>query len=167
MNVTNLNGWETIHFDGMSMDIHEEEVAAEFALTIVLNGVEFATVVCSPADLDELVIGFLASEGIIRWFEEIKEINIDESMGFAYVELYQTLDLSRQDHSKRVIGSCCGKSRQFYFKNDVKMAKTITSKLSLSVDQCYVLMNMLQKSSDQFKRTGGVHNAALAVPDEL
>ncbi|MFA1821723.1 formate dehydrogenase accessory sulfurtransferase FdhD [Virgibacillus oceani] len=151
----------------MSMAIYDEEVAAEFALTIVLNGEEFATMVCSPSDLEELLIGFLASEGIIRWTKEIKDISIDETMGFAYVETYKTLDLSQQDYSKRVIGSCCGKSRQFYFKSDVKTAKTITSNLSLSVGRCYDLMRQLQTNSDQFKRTGGVHNAALAATNEL
>ncbi|MUK87708.1 formate dehydrogenase accessory sulfurtransferase FdhD [Ornithinibacillus sp. L9] len=167
MNDTKQEGWETIRFDGMSPTILDEEIATEFALTIVLNGEEFATMVCSPTDLQDLVVGFLASEGIIRFVEEIKDISLDESMGFAYVELYKNLDLMEQDHSKRVIGSCCGKSRQFYFKSDVRTSKTITSNLTLSVQQCYALMQQLQDGSDQFKRTGGVHNAGLATIHEL
>ncbi|MFD2044781.1 formate dehydrogenase accessory sulfurtransferase FdhD [Ornithinibacillus salinisoli] len=167
MSDTKQDGWETIRFDGVSKTVIDEEIASEFALTIVLNGEEFATMVCSPNDLQELVIGFLASEGIIRTFAEVKTISLDEAMGFAYVEIYKQIDFMQQDHSKRVIGSCCGKSRQFYFKSDVKTAKTITSTISLSVTQCYHLMKKLQASSEQFKRTGGVHNAALARKDEL
>ncbi len=34
----------------------------QFPLTIMANGEEFATVICSPTNLEELVIGFLASE---------------------------------------------------------------------------------------------------------
>ncbi|SES93532.1 FdhD protein [Oceanobacillus limi] len=167
MNNTIQEGWETIRFHGESPEVVDEEIATEFALTIVVNGDEFATMVCSPSDLQELVMGFLTAEGVIRFVEEVKDIAIDESMGFAYVELYKELDVVETDHSKRVIGSCCGKSRQFYFKSDVKTAKTITSKLQLSVEQCYVLMEKLQRQSDQFKRTGGVHNAALATIDDL
>ena len=36
----------------------EDTIAEEFPLTIYLNDVEFATLVCSPDDLEELVIGF-------------------------------------------------------------------------------------------------------------
>lgn len=161
------NGWEIVRFHGKERWTVEEEVVEEFPLTILLNGEEFATLVCSPTNLEELIIGFLASEGIIRLYEEIKSLIIDENRGFAYIELFREYNFSQQDHSKRFIGSCCGKSRQFYFKSDVKTAKTITSRLTISVEQCYNLMRELQLGSEQFKRTGGVHNAALATADRL
>ncbi|RDW20163.1 formate dehydrogenase family accessory protein FdhD [Oceanobacillus arenosus] len=167
MNETKENSWEIIRFSGDSKSILNEEVAIERPFTIMLNGEEFATIVCSPTDLQDLIIGFLAAEGIIRFHDEIKSIAIDEERGFSYVQLNKTLDVIQLDHSKRFIGSCCGKSRQFYFKSDVRTAKTITSKLSLSVNQCFSLMKAMQAQSEQFIKTGGVHNAALATPNEL
>ncbi|WP_339227064.1 formate dehydrogenase accessory sulfurtransferase FdhD [Oceanobacillus sp. FSL K6-2867] len=161
------DGWEIIRFNGHSQSILHEEVAVEAPLTIMINGSEFATIVCSPSNHKDLVIGFLASEGVIRFKDEIKRISIDEKLGFAYVDLYKQIDPSQIDHSKRFIGSCCGKSRQFYFKSDVKTAKTVTSKLSITVDQCFHLMKELQTNSEQFIRTGGVHNAALATCDDI
>ncbi|OZU89252.1 formate dehydrogenase family accessory protein FdhD [Virgibacillus indicus] len=161
------NDWEVIRFKGNSLSIENEEIATEFPLTIILNGEEFATMVCSPSNLHELLVGFLASEGIIRFYDEINRITIDEERGFAYIEIPKSLETIEYDHSKRFIGSCCGKSRQFYFKSDVKTAKTIVSRLSISVDQCYALMEQLQDRSKQFLRTGGVHNAALCTPDEV
>jgi FdhD protein len=167
MNDVNEESFEIIRFNGKEGIRVEEEIVCEFPLTIILNGEEFATMVCSPTNLKELVIGFLASEGIIRLYEEIKTIAIDETMGFAYVEIYREIDKANMDHSKRIIGSCCGKSRQFYFRSDVKTAKTITNRLFISVEECYNLMKELQLRSEQFRRTGGVHNAALATPDGL
>jgi FdhD protein len=167
MNDVKQDKWEFIRFDGKESYQVEEEIVREFPLTVILNGEEFATMICSPDNLEELVIGFLASEGIIRLFEEIKDLMIDVRLGFAYVELYREVDLTLAENSKRFIGSCCGKSRQFYFKSDVKTAKTITSKLSISAEQCYNLMKELLIRSDQFRRTGGVHNAALATPEGL
>ncbi|RLL41151.1 formate dehydrogenase accessory sulfurtransferase FdhD [Oceanobacillus piezotolerans] len=167
MNDVLEDGWEIIRFNGHSQSTLYEEVAIEAPLTIMINGSEFATIVCSPSHLRDLVVGFLASEGVIRFYNEIKEISIDEGSGFAYVELYKSIDPSQIDHSKRFIGSCCGKSRQFYFKSDVKTAKTITSKLSVTADQCFHLMKELQTNSEQFIRTGGVHNAALATSDKI
>src|SRR5690625_1131391 len=123
--------------------------------------------VCTPTNIRELLIGFLASEGIIHFYDEIKSLTIDDSRGFAYVEIDRDLEKRELDHSKRFIGSCCGKSRQFYFKSDVKTAKTITSSLSLSHRQCYQLMEKMQAESTFFQATGGVHNAALCTTEEI
>lgn len=160
-------GWEIIRFIGDDMSVIDEEIATEFPLTVMLNGQEFATMVCTPTNLTDLIIGFLASEGIIRFYDDVKSLSIDTDQGFAYVEVNQPLTAVQHDHSKRFIGSCCGKSRQFYFKSDVKTAKTIRSKQMITVDQCYALMKQLQSQSEDFIRTGGVHNAALCTVDEV
>jgi len=160
-------GWEVLKFDGHVSSVEDEIIASEFPLTVVLNGQEFATMVCSPTDLEDMLVGFLASEGIIRFYDEIKSMSIDEDRGFAYIELYKPLEWIQIDHSKRFIGSCCGKSRQFYFKNDVKTAKTVQTKHTVTVNQCYSLMNQLQEKSIRYKETGGVHNAALGSLDGI
>ncbi|MFZ4453924.1 formate dehydrogenase accessory sulfurtransferase FdhD [Salibacterium aidingense] len=142
-------------------------IVAEAPLTIFVNGEEFATMVCSPDHIEEMVIGFLASEGIIFFYREIQNLDLDEEGGFAYVTLHKKASLSSETHSKRFIGSCCGKSRQFYFHNDAKMAKTAASTVSLSPEQCIALMNAMQEESTAFHDTGGVHNAALCTTDDL
>lgn len=165
MKQTKQPGWEITRYDGKILSKEHVEIAEEFPLTVVLNGEEFATMICSPTHLHELIIGFLASEGVIRKTEEIASIHVDEDQGFAYVEIERPLLLD--DHSKRFIGSCCGKSRQFYFKSDVRTAKTIQSKMTVSVEKSMKLMRLMQEESEQFLRTGAVHNAALCTPDEL
>lgn len=62
-------------------DFFKGEVAVEFALTIVLNGKGLVTLLCSPEDLQELVIGYLHSEGLIETKEEIKGVVLDERGG--------------------------------------------------------------------------------------
>lgn len=57
----------------------DDEIVTEYPLTIFLNEEEFATIVCTPADLEEMVVGFLAAEGAIQSFAEIKQITIDEA----------------------------------------------------------------------------------------
>lgn len=165
MEQTKQLGWDITRYDGNISSKDHVEIEEEFPLTIVLNGEEFATMICSPTHLRELIIGFLASEGVIRKTEEITSIHVDEDQGFAYAEIDRPLLLD--DHSKRFIGSCCGKSRQFYFKSDVRTAKTIQSKMTVSVEKSAKLMRLMQEGSEQFLRTGAVHNAALCTPDEL
>ncbi|WP_199617057.1 formate dehydrogenase accessory sulfurtransferase FdhD [Paenibacillus alkalitolerans] len=144
-----------------------DRVAVEYPLTVVVDGEEFATMVCTPAELEELVIGFLASEGLIRRAGEIEAIRIDRQRGFAYVELLNKQAAGKEFFSKRFIGSCCGKSRQFYFHNDMRTARTITAKTKLSVGQCFTLMDRLRDMSSDFRLTGGVHNAALCTADDV
>lgn len=142
-----------------------DHVVAEKPLTLYLNGEEFATMVCTPNNLKELIIGFLASEGFIRKYDEIKNLHIDEDRGFSYIDLYSQTTTSHEFHSKRFIGSCCGKSRQFYFYNDSRTARTSTSTLTLTPKQCISFIQQLQEDSIIFQETGGVHNAALFSTD--
>lgn len=153
--------WQTVKVAGDEVYDKEEEVASEYPLTIRLDGEEFATLVCSPSDLEELVIGFLASEGVIRRHDEIKDFALDIDSGFANVALHRPQSTGKDFYAKRFIGSCCGKSRQFYFHNDARTAKTLTGGASLTTQQCFSYMQALQAQSADFHVTGGVHNAAL------
>ncbi|WP_449540492.1 formate dehydrogenase accessory sulfurtransferase FdhD [Ferdinandcohnia sp. Marseille-Q9671] len=158
---------EIIKFEDGQLVEEEDVIVTEFPLTIILNQQEFATMVCSPSELDELVVGFLASEGVIRFRDDIKSLHIDSGQGYAYVETVAPVTTSQEYYSKRFIGSCCGKGRQFYFVNDAKTAKTSTSTITLTPEECIDLMNEMQQNSLVFQDTGGVHNAALCIPDKM
>jgi len=153
--------WRMIRLRGGLAEEKEDEIAAEFPLTIRLDGEEFATLVCSPDDLADLIFGFLASEGVIRSADDIRSWSLDERRGFAYVELQRPQSTAKDLHSKRIIGSCCGKSRQFYFNNDARTARTISGGAAIPAERCFELMRRLQASSEGFHLTGGIHHAAL------
>lgn len=140
-----------------------DTIVTEYPITIVLNEQEFATLVCSPDHIEELVIGFLASEGIISSYKDIKELTIIGTTGRAIVTTHKVNKLNEMFHSKRYVNSCCGKSRQsFYFYNDARTVKPLESGgVTVSMDECFHLMNLMQESSVIFQDTGGVHNAAL------
>lgn len=167
MELSNTTKWRILKYDGRAPLEKDDDIAAEFPLTLKLDGEEFATLVCSPSSLEELVIGFLASEGVIRAAGQVKSLNIHEDTGFAYIELENKQTMNHDHYAKRFIGSCCGKSRQFYFHNDMLTAKTIMTRTRISAEQCVRFMQELQESSSEFRSTGGVHNAAIGTPAEL
>jgi FdhD protein len=150
-----------IKFNGEVFSEQEDEIVTETPLTIRINGEELATVVCSPDALEDLTVGFLAAEGLIRSIADIEQLNVNEDRGFADVELKVKKSISHDYYAKRFISSCCGKSRQFYFHNDMRTAKTIMSQTQITPAQCIYLMKELFQSSTEFQKTGGVHNAAL------
>ncbi|MBS4198788.1 formate dehydrogenase accessory sulfurtransferase FdhD [Bacillus sp. FJAT-49732] len=156
-----------LKYNGNDLLEASDITAVEYPLTVYVDDEEFATIVCSPTNINELVLGFLASEGLIRNADQISSIEIDEHHGFAYVQLKIKQSINKEFFSKRMIGSCCGKSRQFYFYNDANTAKTIMSKHQISIKECFSLMKQLQECSIDFQQTGGVHNAALCTNDTI
>lgn len=153
-------------FNGESMQESFDEIVTEYVLTIFINEEELATIVCTPIDLDELVTGFLASEGIINRAEQIENLTIDYQQGFAYVTISQQFKFNQQFYNKRYIASCCGKGRQsFYFYNDARTAQKVTSNTTISIQDAFRLLQSMQELSVEFQKTGGVHNAALCTRD--
>lgn len=140
-----------------------DEVVTESPITIKLNSEEYVTVVCTPNYIEDMVIGFLISEGIISSYKDIEELWIQKENGIVHVKsskinpLYQTL------YNKRYVTSCCGKSRQgFVFVNDAAKAKKLHDiHITITPEECFHLMTSLQQSSTTFRQTGGVHNTAL------
>lgn len=140
-----------------------DEVVTESPITIKLNSEEYVTVVCTPNYIEDMVTGFLISEGIISSYKDIEELWIQKENGIVHVKsskinpLYQTL------YNKRYVTSCCGKSRQgFVFVNDAAKAKKLHDiHITITPEECFHLMTSLQQSSTTFRQTGGVHNTAL------
>ncbi|MCC3374957.1 formate dehydrogenase accessory sulfurtransferase FdhD [Cohnella sp. REN36] len=141
----------------------DDVVVTEHPVTLLLNGEEFATLVCTPEYVEDLAIGFLASEGAIATYGDLKEIGYDAQTGYVYADTHRPTAFAAEMHSKRYVASCCGKSRQgFYFWSDARTAKRIdTREAMLAPEDCIRLMGELQRAAETFRSTGGVHNAAL------
>ncbi|WP_367307169.1 formate dehydrogenase accessory sulfurtransferase FdhD [Alicyclobacillus acidocaldarius] len=146
----------------------EDVIATEFALTLFVNGEEFATLVCTPTYVEDLVYGFLASEGVIRTVDDVESIRVSLWTGTARVQTKSGAVLSPALYNKRYIGSCCGKGRQsFYFQSDALTARPVDDPVSLSANDVFRAMDLLDASSGLFEETGGVHVAALVRGGQL
>lgn len=145
----------------------EDDVVTEYPLTIMLNGEEFVTLVCSPDHVEDLAVGFLASEGMLSGFSSLTDISYDDRTGHVYAEADPVDEWLKERGSKRYFTSCCGKSRQgFVFYNDARTAKRISSQtVKLTYGDCIRMMSEMQQASRLFRETGGVHNAALFERD--
>ncbi|MFC5587675.1 formate dehydrogenase accessory sulfurtransferase FdhD [Sporosarcina soli] len=144
-----------------------DHVVTEQPITIHINGREFATIVCSPQYIEDMVVGFLASEGVIPNYQDIKEIRVQEESGFVHIETEKMYPFYEKMLNKRYINSCCGMSRQgFVFAHDALTAKKMkTIHVTLTPKDCFTLMAQMDQSADLFHQTGGVHIAALCDPN--
>ncbi|MER2255084.1 MAG: formate dehydrogenase accessory sulfurtransferase FdhD [Priestia megaterium] len=152
-----------LKFKNGEMESVEDKIVTEFPVTVKINEEEFVTMVCSPQYIEDMVIGYLASEGVIREYKDIKNIWVQEKEGYVHVTIDKLNPYFQNLQNKRYITSCCGASRQgFVFINDALTAKKMNDILvELSIKDCFQLMNKLQQSAATFQETGGVHNAAI------
>ena len=139
----------------------EDIVVKELPLTIILNGRELVTLLCSPKDLKYLAVGYLFSEGLIDSKDEIKRVTIDERRGVARIETIADKAFASEAVFKRLITSGCGKGISFQSVTDAQALEKVQSKAEISALEVINLMKEFQHHSQVFRDTGGVHSAAL------
>mgnify|MGYP001046542664 FL=1 len=136
-------------------------VAQEKPLHIFLNKNHYATIFCSPTNLKELAVGHLLSGGIIKSVEEIEEISFKER-GLCHVKLKPNIDIEKRlklsKHFSRIILSACGGT---YAYQPAKMLPKIRSSLTVKADVILDCVNRLNFIAETFRKTGGVHAAAI------
>jgi len=141
----------------------EDTVVKEYALTIILDGEEFITLLCTPSSLDCLTVGFLLSESIIKSKSDIKRIRIDEEKGTAEVSTFESSIIAKNLHGKRTMTTGCGKGSSFYNAVDSLSCRKVTGGLEVSAKDILEIMRDFNKRSELFHNTGGVHSVALGT----
>jgi FdhD protein len=150
-----------LRLTGEAKSRSDDIVVREFPLTIILNNQELVTLLCTPAHLDYLAIGFLSSEGLLKSKDEIKKITVDEQRGVVRVETEEETKQAGELVFKRLITSGCGRGASFYSAADVIGQTKVNSKTSISTGEVFELVREFQHRSQIFRTTGGVHSAAL------
>ena len=138
----------------------KDKIVKEVPLTIKINGEEFATLLASPNKLNELAVGYLYVEGIIKERADLKSIELNPKTYIVSVELKNTIK-EEDFKKKRVLTSGCGKNISFYNYEDFENCPPVESDLKIQAETILKLMNEFQKQSEVFRETGGVHSAAL------
>lgn len=156
-----------VRFDSSTQIAREDWVAREFPLTIILNGQELATLLCSPKDLKYLAAGFLFSEGFIEKKEEITGMILDQERGVVEVQTRGGKELTQESFLKRVITTGCGRALAFYNPADIDGVKEVDSDVRLSPRDIFSLTKEFQRRSAVYRETGGVHSAALCDTEHI
>jgi FdhD protein len=149
-----------VRFDGTSATSMERPTVREYPLTIIFNGCQLVTMLCSPDSLQDLAVGFLSSEGFLGSKDEIKTITVDQVRGVVRLQTIDGKEVSQETLSKRLISTGCGRGAAFYSSTDV--GNTVnTSKISVSAQEIISFANAFQHASPVYQETHGIHSAAL------
>jgi len=116
-----------------------------------------------PQNLKELAVGHLLSEGIIKSIGEIDKINFKGNT-ICHVKLKSDINLEKRlkisKHFCRIILSACGGPHQ-----PAKKLPKVKSNLKVKAEVIQKCVNNLNFIAEIFRKTGGVHAAAIYKSD--
>ncbi|NQT92288.1 MAG: formate dehydrogenase accessory sulfurtransferase FdhD [Lentisphaerae bacterium] len=152
--------FEVVRVKDGTAERRRQPVATEVPFTIVANETELATLLCTPADMEEFTCGFLYTSGFIRNAGEIHSYVLDPTRWVAHVELERPPDPAIM--GRRLFTSGCGKG--VMYANVVELSSRRPPLADISMDHAQVrdAAHWLQTSSELYRSTGGVHTAALS-----
>ncbi|MFC1911720.1 formate dehydrogenase accessory sulfurtransferase FdhD [Chloroflexota bacterium] len=134
-------------------------VPGEMPLTIFINGRETVTILCTPARLTHLVIGFLYLEGIINDIKEVDSLRVCEDEPIADVRLNKT---DYKEPPRRTLTSGCGSGVSFK-----PSEQRVESDLTITPEEVLSLMKQLYQQQDLFQLGGGIHSSALCNRQQI
>lgn len=158
---------EVVSIKGTVSENDSRMVVREVPLTIFVNGRELITLLTTGDANKELTLGFLLSEGFLKSREDLEGILVNDEGGVVEVRLAGDTELAEKLWGKRVVTSGCGKGATFYHLLDSLQARPIPSGTIVTPGQVFGLMRELNRRSDLYRQTRGVHNSALAEGDQI
>jgi len=137
-------------------------VAEEKALHIYLNKCHYGTILCSPSQEKEMVLGHLLGEGVLHSTDEIEKLIMKKG---GILTLKPNIDaekrISMSHRFSRKIVSACGSPDYRSISEIVEQIPKLESKSKIKAEVVYHSVIDLNSISENFKVTGGVHAAAL------
>ncbi|MCL4467057.1 MAG: formate dehydrogenase accessory sulfurtransferase FdhD [Chloroflexi bacterium] len=134
-------------------------LSAEAPVTLVVNDRELATLLCTPADLRELTVGWLFAEGLIDSSAEIVSLAgcANEREMLVRTEPDRTAELGER---WRLVTSGCGAGANPGALRAEGVPR-VGSGLRLGLPRLRELAREMLRGAAMYKQTGGVHAAAL------
>jgi FdhD protein len=137
------------------------EVVREQPLTIYVNGEKFLTVLCSPLQLEALIVGYLWMEKVIADLADVKQLDVSPVDGRADVVLAGPVELP----TERILTSGCGGG--ITFRIDHRLFPRLHSSLKIRPEQLSLRMKDLFNAAVHYKLSRGIHGAALSDGERL
>ncbi len=156
-----LVGFDVMKFKQGTITEETVSVATEIPFTIVANGTEIATLMCTPSNLQELTVGFLFTSGFISGLKDIKSYRCDEQMWRADVKLEHDPDADLLE--KRLYAAGCGRGVIYASATDFASSDPLENDLVIDGERIVEITKYLQTCSELYRATGGVHTAVLST----
>ncbi len=137
------------------------EVIQEALITLYVNGMELATIMVTPNDLECYTLGFLKNEGLIAALDEVENIHIKENN--CCVDIWLSHAIIKPERA--IITSECGGG--ITFEDPALNIQPLQEECSIHPDRLFELFQMLHYPESLYARTRGVHAAGITNGEGL
>jgi FdhD protein len=147
-----------------------DSVAEEKPLHLFLNRIHYATILCYPTLLKELAVGYLLSEGLLKSVDEISKITMGAT-GRCIVRLRKGIEINKRITASqpfaRLVLTACGSPDYWPLTKliDRLGLHKVPSNLEVRAEVISNAVRELNTLAQTFRKTGGVHIAALYKPN--
>lgn len=153
-----------INVSDQKIEQRTDYVAEDYPIHIFLNNNHYGTIICTPEQIKEMVVGHLLAEGLLNSIDEIDKIQIKKN-GKCLVKVKSGIDaknrISMSQRFARIIVSSCGTPNYKPLSEIITNLPKIDFKLKIKSNIISESVKKLNFVAEKFSKTGGVHVAAL------
>jgi len=145
----------------------ERAVAAEVPVALTYNGLSHVVMMMSPCDMEDFVLGFSLSEGIIDAVGDVTSLDIRAvAPGYlAAMEIPDEMFTRVKNRRRNLPGqSGCGICGVVELENAVRPVEKIINRIDCSVDAVFSALSSLRARQNLNLATGAMHGAAFVSP---
>jgi len=150
-------------FEFQKWEHFNAETIVETPVSLTVNGQVWITFMCTPIHLEELAVGFLFNEGIVKSMDDVADVRLCEHGD--NVDVWLNFDAEQPSNWRRTSGCTGGVTAvDLLAKPNVNFAEN-----SFKV-QPEAVMNLVDKlfaSQELYRNTGGVHTSALSDGEKI
>lgn len=150
-----------LSYDGHTLKSEPDAIIREVPLRIFLNSHRIVTLACTGNHIDELAVGWLQSEGLIRHKGDLIDIQKDEEKITVSVTTRKPIEPPKAENV--TVASSGSRS----ITGQIIRNPLCESPVHLTLSDVQRLMSDFLEQCRLHDETGGTHGAALAHPEKL
>lgn len=154
-------------FDGRAFSKTDVDIIREIPLQIFLNEQPLVTIACTGLHVDELALGYLKSEGLIRESSDIRDMRMDEPAGIIRILTAAAITTDPTNDPYRGYIASSG-ARGTLREGHLSLPEPITQDaMQMSPERVLQLMDGFIELCRLHAITRGTHGAALTDGKEI
>lgn len=130
---------------------------AEYPVTLYLGDEEYVTLQATPADLEDLAVGHLYAEGVIRGPEDVHRLAADPDRGLIWVDLAVRAAAPAGPGGPAPVRS----SERGVLPGGLEALRPVPDGVRVARRDLVEWLKVMGRSTPLYRRSGGVHSAML------
>lgn len=143
----------------------ETSVTMERPLTLYLNGQEIVTMMTILDRPEDLAVGYLLNQGMLRAEDRLTNVEFDEDLGVVVVRTEARTDFEEK-LKKKTLTSGCAQGTAFGDLMEGFSAITLSTEVKLRTSDLYRLLHRINTIPSLYLEAGAIHGCALARADQ-